>query len=215
MIPRPSSSACQGRRRPRVVGGIASLWSIRRSAGRRSRPSSTPAAADRPRRHGATPPPAASSSPISASSPIRCRPGVVERALPAAGDCGRPPPARRTHRHPHIRCASLGHSHLRAAGFTGEASIAGLTPDCRFRREVLGDVAESSLEAREADVLEAADRLAEATPGLAAVLLEMHQFPAASRRHRAAVATTPVHDIWDVVQRLRTGQRPAPRTLSS
>ncbi len=110
--------------------------------------------------------------------------------------------------------ASLGHSHLRAAGFTGEASIAGLAPDCRFRREVLGDVAESSLEAREADVLEAADRLAEATPGLAAVLLECTNFPP----HRAAIERRlrrPVHDIWDVVQRLQTGQRPAPRTLSS
>ncbi len=110
--------------------------------------------------------------------------------------------------------ASLGPLHLGAAGFTGEAAIAGLAPDCRFRREVLGDTPDSSLEAREADVLGAADRLAATTPGLAAILLECTNFPP----HRAAIERRlrlPVHDIWDVVIRLGGGRSLAARTLSS
>ncbi len=101
--------------------------------------------------------------------------------------------------------ASLGPLHLRAAGFTGEAAIIGLAPDCSFRSEVLGDRPDSSLEAREADVLEAADRLAAATPGLAAVLLECTNFPP----HRKAIERRlqiPVYDIWDVVLRLGGGR---------
>ncbi len=110
--------------------------------------------------------------------------------------------------------ASLGELHLRAAGFDGNAVIMGLAPDCVFRRAVLGDRPDDSLAAREADVLEAADRLAAASPGLASVVLECTNFPP----HREAIARRlrlPVHDVWDVVRRLGGGRATADRPLSS
>ncbi len=108
---------------------------------------------------------------------------------------------------------SLDGRHLRAAGFAGEASIVGLAPSCGFRRAVLHDSPDDSFAGREADVLEAAGRLADA-PGLAAVVLECTNFPP----HRAAIERRlglPVHDVWDVVRRLGGGLPPAVRPLSS
>ena len=104
--------------------------------------------------------------------------------------------------------ASLNARHLAAAGFTGDAVIVGLSPSCGFRRAVLSDAPEDSLAAREADVLDAASRLAASAPDCAAVVLECTNFPP----HRPAIERRlglPVHDIWDVVSRLGGGRAAA------
>ncbi len=109
---------------------------------------------------------------------------------------------------------SLGDQHLDAAGFTGKAKIVGLAPDCGFRRAILGDLPDDSLSAREADVLEAAGRLAAAAPDLAAVVLECTNFPP----HRAAIEQrlrVPVYDVWDIVRQLGGGRAQDDHPLSS
>jgi Asp/Glu/Hydantoin racemase len=96
---------------------------------------------------------------------------------------------------------ALTSMHFAAAGFQGESTVAGLDPDCGFRRAVLSDLPDDSLAAREADVLRAARHLRDKTPHLAVVVLECTNFPP----HREAVAAllrVPVHDIWDCVRQL-------------
>jgi hypothetical protein len=96
---------------------------------------------------------------------------------------------------------ALGALHFRAAGYAKPTPVFGLAPDSHFRQAVLERAASESFAQREADVLDALDRLVASAPDLGVIVLECTNFPP----HRAAIMeriSLPLYDIWDVVERL-------------
>jgi hypothetical protein len=102
---------------------------------------------------------------------------------------------------------ALGPLHFQGAGYDKSVAISGLAPDSHFRDAVLERVSHESFAKREADVLDAADRLMADAPDLGAIVLECTNFPP----HRANIMARtglPVYDIWDVTRHLTGhGQR--------
>lgn len=104
--------------------------------------------------------------------------------------------------------ASLGKPHLDGVGAALDTPIVGLADDGRFRRSLLGDASVDSFEAREADAIEAAERLLRLHPNTGAIVLECTNLvPHAAAIH--AASRRPVYDVMTLVRWFHAGLKPA------
>lgn len=103
---------------------------------------------------------------------------------------------------------TLGPSHLAGAGCRADTPVAGLVTAGRFQQAVLGEATTDGYEIREAEAVEAADRLRHGSPyELGAVVLECTNLAP----HAAAIASyldLPVYDIVTMVRWLAAGLTP-------
>lgn len=99
-----------------------------------------------------------------------------------------------------FRAETLSAAHLAGAGCNPALPVAGLRPDCSMRRDILGGEP-SSFDAREADVLEAAEDLKNKVPDLGAILCECTNFPPHSPTIRQSF-NVPVFDVVTLVTSL-------------
>ena len=104
--------------------------------------------------------------------------------------------------------ASLGKAHLDGVGAALDTPVVGLVDDGRFRRALLGDASADSFAAREAEAIEAAERLIRLHPAVGAIVLECTNLvPHAAAIHDAT--RLPVYDVMTLVRWFHAGLRPA------
>ncbi|MCY0389242.1 aspartate/glutamate racemase family protein [Robbsia sp. Bb-Pol-6] len=97
--------------------------------------------------------------------------------------------------------AALGAAHLAAAGARSDTPVAGVRADGEFARVILGDAATGDFARIGEEIVDAAVRLAQATPGLAAIVLECTNMPP----YRDAIRVrcgVPVFDLIDLADLL-------------
>lgn len=107
---------------------------------------------------------------------------------------------------------SLGVPHLAGVGARIDTPIAGLKHDGRFRRALHGDASVDGYDFREADAIEAAERLVKAHTDIGAIVLECTNLvPHAKAIHMAV--KLPVYDVMTLVDWFYAGlaQRRWPR----
>ena len=104
--------------------------------------------------------------------------------------------------------AGLGPPHFDGVGAAHDTPFIGLADDGAFRRALLGDAAVDSFEAREADALEAGQRLLRLYPNTGAIVLECTNLVP----HAAAISAAtrrPVYDVMTLVRWFHAGLQPA------
>jgi len=103
---------------------------------------------------------------------------------------------------------TLGARHLSGAGCALDTPIVGLLDGGRFQRAILGEASIDGFEVREADAVEAADRLC-SEPGIdvGAIVLECTNLaPHAAAIHR--YTRRPVYDVVTLVEWFQAGLAP-------
>lgn len=104
--------------------------------------------------------------------------------------------------------ASLGRPHFDGVGAALDTPVVGLRDDGPFRRALLGDASVDSFEAREADTIEAAQRLMREYPNTGAIVLECTNLvPHAAAIH--AATRRPVYHVMTLVRWFHAGLQPA------
>ena len=106
-----------------------------------------------------------------------------------------------------VDAAALSAEHLRAAGADASTPVEGLAPGCAFQRTLLNDEAWFDVDAAKQATVEAALRLVERRPDVAAIVLECTNMPPYAEAVRAATGRA-VHDITTLINsRYGLGER--------
>ena len=103
--------------------------------------------------------------------------------------------------------ASLGAAHFDGVGAAQDTPVVGLAEAGRFRQALLGHPSGDSYDIREAEAVEAAERLVRVHANIGAIVLECTNLvPHAAAIHRAA--GRPVYDVMTLVTWFYAGLKP-------
>ena len=109
-----------------------------------------------------------------------------------------------------VDAAALRADVLSAAGAAAATPVEGLAPGCAFQRTLLDDLPELDTAAAEREVVAAAQRLLQRSPGLTDIVLECTNMPPYADAVRRATGRQ-VHDITTLIAQRFTAREPQPK----